>query len=223
MNFTLQRVTNPDIEPVTIDEIIQHVREFTSLPTAARTELTNLIVAAREWVEDETGRALIEQQWKLTLLGCPRLASDVVTTAMPGYGYYQGALQWRGNEILLRKAPVLAVTDFSVVDANGAVTTISPTTYQLRDEKSKWPRVVALSGANWSTYGSQDIRITYRAGYADRLGSPQQGAEMVPTRFKQAIKLWVEAHYDRDQTMMQKMLDAASAVVKPERTNLQLA
>ena len=37
---------------------------------------------------------------------------------------------------------------------------------------------------------------------------------MVPERFKQAMKLWVEAHYDRDEKMMQQLLDAAENIAK---------
>lgn len=222
MNFTLERVSNPDIEPVTLDEIIQHVREFTGIPAAPRTELTNLIVGGREWAEDYTGRALIDQTWCLTLQGLPASSLDRVANAVRP-GYYFGTWQWNGNEIMLKKSPVLAITSFKTVDAAGVETTIDPTTYQLREQKSKWPRVVALNGATWSTGTNQDLRITFRAGHADRLGSPQQGAEMVPMRFKQAIKLWVEANYDRDPMMMQKLLDAATEILKPERSELQIA
>ena len=53
MNFTLERVTQPDIEPVTLDEMKRHLRCFMSV-TDEDDDITALIVAAREWIEDYT-------------------------------------------------------------------------------------------------------------------------------------------------------------------------
>ena len=230
-SFVLERVTQPDIEPVTLAEMIQHVREFTSISAASQTELSKLITASREWVEDYTGRALIDQTWKLTIQGRSGgyAGGDIVggtrDVALPaGYGYYQGLWTWgKPGEISLRKGPVLAITAFALVNADGTETAISSSTYELREAKSKWPRIVALNGATWSNWLTGDLRITFRAGFADRLGSPQQGAEMVPERFKQALKLWGEANYDRDPVLMQKLLDAAERVIKFERRDIQFA
>lgn len=219
MRFALERVSDPEIEPVTLDEMIQHVREFVSISLAAQTELTRLIVGGRDFAEDFTGRALIDQTWTLTL-------GDLVGEPMPAQpGYYHGSMNWnqsvgRGSEILLRRSPVLEVLSVATVDAAGAETVVASGTYQVREPKSKWPRLVALSGASWST---GDLKITFRAGFADRVGSPQQGAEMVPECFKQAIKLWVEAQYDRDKDMMNKLLEAAKSVLRQEKAELSIA
>jgi hypothetical protein len=226
--FTLERVTLPEIEPVTLTEMIQQAREFASLPAAAQTQLTGLIVAAREWVEDYTGRALIDQTWRLTLRS--RFHTYIGGDSVSGYnlggvgsGWF-GAREWlhwlRVGEILLRKAPILAITSFVSVDAAGVETAIASTTYELREKASKWPRLVPLSGATWP---SNDLRITFRAGFADRLGSPQQGAEMVPEPFKQAIKLYAEALYDRDPKMMPLLLDTAKRLVETQCSELPLA
>ncbi len=231
MRFALQRLTQPEIEPVTLAEIIQHVREFASISTAAQNELTALIAAGREWVEDYTGRVLIDQTWRLTLIG--RSGSyaggdNVYGTRdgrLPvGYGYYSGLFQTgRHGEISLYKSPILALTKFVTVDAAGAETNVDPTTYELRDAGAKWPRIVALNGATWATWLTGDMRIEYRAGFADRTGSPQFGAEVVPERFKQAIKLWVEANYDRDEKMMTLLLQAAQNIICSESSDLSMA
>lgn len=229
MRFALERVTQPDIEPVTLAEIIQHVREFATLSQAGQDDLTALIVASREWVEDYTGRALIDQSWRLTLLGRPGSLAGGDTVggyAGPGpvQGYYSGTWQWgRSGEIVLPKSPVIAITGFVSVDAAGVSTTVDPTTYELREADSKWPRLVALNGATWSSWLNGDLRITFRAGFADRVSSPQQGAEAVPTRIKWAMKLWAEGVYNRDEKMMKILLETAEAVAKPERSELQMA
>jgi hypothetical protein len=226
--FTLERVTQPEVEPVTLAEMKRHLRAFSSV-TDEDSDITALIVAAREWVEDYTGRALIDQQWKLTLNGRPGSFSggDIVSGARDGalpVGYYAGIWNWgNAGEIMLRKSPVLMITAFKSVDVAGVETTVDPLTYQLREADSKWPRVVALNGGTWSTWLTGDLRITYRAGFADTVGSPGEGAEVVPVRFKQAIKLWVEANYDRDEKMMPILLETAECLIKPERSELQIA
>jgi len=230
MRFTLERVTQPDIEPILLAEMKRHLREFDTV-TVRDGDITALIVAAREWVEDYTGRALFDQTWRLTLHGRPGsfAGGDIVSGtkdgALPvGYGFYRGLWSWGNHgEIMLRKAPVLAITKFVSVDLAGVETAVDPTTYELREKASKWPRLVALNGATWSTWLTGDLRIEYRAGFADRTGSPQQGAEMVPVRFLQAMKLWAEATYDRDAVLMPLLLKTAEQIVKPERSDLSLA
>ncbi len=231
MRFTLQRLTQPAIEPVSLAEIIQHVREYTTIDTATQNELTGLVTAAREWVEDYTGRALVDQTWRLTLLGRPGSyagGDNVYGThdgRLPvGYGYYSGQLQiGRQGEIPLQKSPLLQITKFVTLDAAGLETDVDAATYELRDGGAKWPRVVALNGATWSTWLTGDMRIEYRAGFADQTGSPQTGAEVVPERFKQAIKLWVEANYNRDEKMMPLLLKTAEDIIRSESSDLSLA
>lgn len=227
--FILERIGEPEIEPVTIAEMITHLREFTSLSADAQAEITGLITSAREWVEKETGRALIDQAWRITINDILPASGDIVSgfswPAWPSTnGWQLDMIGWRHwlsrGEILLRKSPVLAITSFVVADALGAETAVDPTTWALTEPLSKWPRIAKLSGSSWNTGA---LKIEFRAGFADRTGSPGQGAEMVPARFKQAIKLHAEAHYDRDEKMMQKLLDAADYLIQPERAELRLA
>lgn len=229
-NFVLERVTNPDIEVFTLAEMKRLLRTFDNV-TEQDDEITSLIQAGREWCEDYTGRALIDQTWRLTLQG--RLGSyaggDIVSGtrdgALPvGYGYYHGLYSFgRYGEIMVRKSPALAITSFVSVDSAGAETAIDPTTYELRDADSKWPRIVALNGATWSNWLTGDLRITFRAGYADRIGSPQDDASVVPARYKQAVKLWCEANFNRDEKMMDLLIRQAENMMRLERCHLQIA
>lgn len=237
--FTLQRVTQPSVEPVTLAQLIQHMREFSSVPQAAQDELTSLATSAREWVEDYTGRCLVDQQWRLTLKGWRgSLAAGDTVRGFPGpgpvnygfyqgnYGFYQGLWNWgRLYEIPLRKSPVIVITSFVTVDAAGIETAVDPTTYEVREANSKWPRIVALNGATWSTWMTGDLRITFRAGFAAGLGSPDPTPDitLVPRRFVQAIMLYAESFYDRDEKTMQLYIDAATALIRPERSELSLA
>lgn len=215
--FVLERVTQPDIEPVTLAEMIQQVHEFSSIAQAAQDELTGLIKAAREWVEDYTGRALIEQRWRLTLLSDSATLGYTDTNTVTGI--YVGEWSPSVAGVLLRKSPVLGLVSVSTITSSGVETAQSVAGYEVREANSKWPRFAALSG----TWGGDSMRIVFRAGFADRLGSPTQDATVVPVRFKQAIKLWAEAMYDRDEKTMGTLLEAAKTLIKPERSELQIA
>lgn len=220
MKFILERVSEPEIEPVSLAEMKRHLKEFDSV-TARDGDITALIIGAREWVEDYTGRALIDQTWRLTIDQHGYLSGDDVGGYVTRPGYYFGRFQWeRIGQIMLRKAPAIAITSFVSVDAAGVETAIAADTYSLREADSKWPRIVALNGATW-TAGA--LRITFRAGFADMTGSPQDDASVVPERFKQAMKLWVEANYQPDLEMTPFLLKTAEQLVKPERSELSLA
>jgi len=210
MRFVLEPVSGPDIEVVTLAEAKRQMGAFMSV-TDRDTDIEALIVNAREWAEGFTGRALVDETWRLTIDGTGRFpASDVSGASV-------GDTTWVRGGLYLRKSPVLAIVSVATLDAAGESTTVAADTYALREEDSKWPRIVLLNGGTW---GSGITQITFRAGYADRTGSPVETASVVPERFKQAIKLHVEAHYDKDPVMMQKLLDAAEALIRPERCEL---
>ena len=65
MRYALERVSGPDIEPITLAEAKRHLGEFDDV-TTRDDDVSGLIQAAREWVEDYTARALIDQTWRLT-------------------------------------------------------------------------------------------------------------------------------------------------------------
>jgi hypothetical protein len=228
VRFFLERITDPDSEPVSLVEMRQQVREFANV-TANDVQYASLIKTAREWAEDFTGRALIDQKWRLTLLG--RSGSyaggdNVYGTRdgrLPvGYGYYSGLMQTgRQGEIALYKSPALQVTSFVTVDAAGAEADVDAATYELRDGGAKWPRLVALNGATWASWLTGDMRIEYRAGFIDQVGSPSVGT--VPERFRQAILLYAEALYDRDEKMIDRLISAATNLIRPECVDLSLA
>lgn len=217
MRFVLERLTQPVWEPVTLAEMIEQVSEFTSIPLAKQEQLSGLIVAAREWAEDYTGRVLVEQEWRLSISNNPAAFSNVDsnTVTNPNVGSF---VQVSDGSILLRKSPVLDIVKIESIDSAGVATEIAADAYELRDADSKWPRVMPLGVALTGT-----LSIHYRAGYAETSSSPADTVAAVPMRFKQAIRLHAEAHYDRDKDMMEKLLAAAQALIKPERVELQLA
>lgn len=213
MRYVLERVTNPETEPVTLAQMKTHLGEYDDV-TTRDDDVTQIIQTAREWVEDFTGRALIDQRWRITF-GDLAAVDPVLEPACAC-----ARSEERGEHVYLRKSPVIALVSFVSVDADGVETAVDADSYELQDADSKWPRVVAKNGAIWAT---GLYRIVYRAGYADRDVSPAEGAEVVPARFLQAIKLYGEAIYDRDEKMMQVLIDTATSLIRSERVELGFA
>lgn len=214
--FTLERVVQPAIEVITLAQMKTHLREYSSM-TDRDAEISGLIQGAREWVEDYTGRALIDQAWRLSIGDSLTLA---FTDANKTSGIYYGDWFANANGIMLRKSPAIAITSFSTVNADGTETIIAPALYEIREAASKWPRLVGLNGATWSG----EMRISFRAGYANLLGSPTpEGVEKIPARFIHAMKLWAEANYNRDEKTMALLLDTAERLICPERCELGMA
>lgn len=216
MRFVLERLTDPDIEPVTVADFVRNVGEFQAAATERQADIEMAIAAAREWVEKETSRVLIEQQWRLTITDAINGYDSV--QAPPPCGYASGAFSSRCGEIFLRRSPVIAIVSFVSVDSVGDETEVDPATYELRDESSKWPRIVTLNGSSWN---AGTYRIVFRAGYADRDSSPQQEATVVPARLRQAVQLYAEALYDRDR--MDELEGAASRLIASENCNTGIA
>ena len=222
--FTLELVTGPVIEAVTLAEAKRHLR-IDPLVTVDDLDITMLITAAREWIEDYTGRVLIDSTWRLTVgqSAVLDIVSDVVT------GNAASILLPAVNGVLLRRSPVIELISVSSIGSDGVSTEVqgigspSSAVFELREAASKWPRVVGLSGA--PTLASGTYTIEFRAGFATGLGSPAADPDpaLVPARFKQAMKLWIEANYDRDERMMPLLLDTAERLIKPERADLQIA
>lgn len=217
MRFVLERVSEPEIEPVSAAEFIRNVQEFQSAATERADDITACITAAREWAEKETGRALIDQAWRLTLTDqVGGGAYDAVVG--PANGYVIGWTAADASDILLRRSPAIAVTSFVSVDAAGDETMIDSDTYELREADSKWPRVVALNSGAWAT---GTYRLVFRAGYANRDVSPADGTSVVPARFRRAILLYAQALYDREDVSM--LMDTAAKLIEPENCNAGFA
>jgi hypothetical protein len=211
----MELMTAPITEPVSLAEMIEQVREFDSLSSASQDRLTGLITVARHWAETYTGRALVDQKWRLNLGDANAIFRNVDSDTVSGYyaGLYQAQ---RDGRILLRRSPVIEITRIATVASDGTETVVGSSTYELREADSRWPSVVALTG---SLSGS--LRIEFRAGFIDTSASPFVGT--VPEIFLQAVRLYAEALYDKDEKQMPLLQNAAEMLLATESANLQIA
>lgn len=194
MIFTVERLSNPEIEPMTLEEGRLALSEFAGV-TDRDAEIAALITAAREWVEGFTGRTLIDTAWRLSL------ESEV------------GDPPSSVNGILLRRSPVIEVTR---VD-RGADTEedeIDIAGYVVRDARTKFPRLFAIGGSSLTPTAGGVLRVTFRAGYADMSDSSGSAAD-VPERYRTAMKWFMLANYDPDE-QSEARLERAEAIIRPE-------
>ena len=136
LRFTV--VTGPAKEPVTLDTAKTHMR----IDGADSDEkVANLIVAAREWVEQYTRRALMTQTLRIT--------RDDLT-----------------SEMFLPRPPLQSVTSITYVDEDGATQTATGTLYDT-DTDAEPGRVLLAYEQEWPDVRAHPnaVAVTYVAGY----------------------------------------------------------
>lgn len=166
-SYGLATVTAPASEPITLAQAKAHCRVDTAI-TTDDDEFSNVwIPAARQEVEGYTGRALISQTLKMTL------------DAFPCDG-----------EIRLPVAPVTSISAAKYIAADGTLTTISSSDYQLDETSSParlWP---SYDAGYWPTPRDvmKAVQIDFVVGYAN--------AAAVPAILRAAVLMLIRAYYD---------------------------
>lgn len=160
-NLTLQ--TAPTIEPVTRQE----AKDFALIEHTADDGLIDTYIkAATDYVEDVTGRQLINATYDLRLDTFPA-------------------------EILVPKPPLSSVTSITYTDSDDSSQTVATSVYQ-SDIYSVPGRIRPKLNQSWPTDVKDDtynvIAVKFVAGYG-------AAASSVPEQLKQAIKLLVSHMY----------------------------
>lgn len=192
--MNLITVTQPPVEPVSLDEIRQFLRidPWGSPPEHPDDAmLESMIRASREKVEQTTRRALVSQRLRLVLSCAP---ADRVF--MGGFGSDPDDYYFRPRSILLPKPPLIEVHSVSYYDGDNVLQTLPPDSYFVTGDVE--PAELSLTGdGSWPvTYRRDDaVQVEYTAGYAP-VGSPIDYVANVPDLLKSAIKTDVQLQYD---------------------------
>ncbi len=169
--------TAPAAEPVTAAEMRAFTRATaTQLPDA---DAEALIETARQWIEDRSGMAMIDQTWTLTI------------DRWPGYhepwwdGVRDGAvsqIQRTPNGVDLPRYPLSSITSVTTYAADSTPTVVTVADVFDVDAASIPGRMTLQSGQVWPVVSrpSNGIEIAYVAGYG------ATGAS-VPAPVKQAV------------------------------------
>lgn len=186
--MALTLITPPAREPVSVTEAKLHLRVDHSQEDDY---IAGLITAAREHVEDFCNRSLLTQTWLLTLDHFPgrgMVDSHYIDATQNFTATYPHKF-W----IALYRPPLLGVTTLKYIDANGVLTTMDPSLYQV-DTYSE-PGRVAL-GVNqiwpWTELSVPQpvlnaVQITYTAGFGVATVDGD-GNTSLPTTFPRTLR-----------------------------------
>lgn len=196
-----KRTTDPAVEPVTAEELDAHLRGDGVLASAEGPFLTELIQAAREYVEEYTRRALITQSYTLVLDAWPRIQNDI--------GWWDGVRQGsitQGDQryVELPIGPLQSVTSINTYDQDNAAT-VFDASYYFEDTNASPGQVILNNGVVWPifTRSRNGIEIVYVAGYGD-------AATDVPAPLRMAIKQ-LAAHWYENREYVKTQSDQNQA------------
>ena len=172
-SYTL--TTAPAIEPVTRADVLSYMRVESSAEDAL---IDLLIPAARDYVEQSTGRALITQTWTMTSPTFnERQASFPATVqafGITGPSYYYATLagvnpifgsEW--NAVTLDRTPLASVASVLYYPADGgAQATMSSSLYQVVTGGEPG-RILPTLGNAWPSLADRPdaVQIQFTAGY----------------------------------------------------------
>jgi uncharacterized phiE125 gp8 family phage protein len=174
-SYTL--VTPPTKEPVSLTELKEHARiEHTDDDPI----LERLIIAAREFVERATRRALMTQTWKVTLDNFP------------------------DGDIELARPPLISVLTVVYEDTAGVTQTFPASSYYV-DNKSIVGRVSLEDGYVWPSTEARiaTVVVSYIAGY----GSDEAS---VPQSLRLAVMMLATHWYEHREPVTEDKLENVS-------------
>jgi uncharacterized phiE125 gp8 family phage protein len=162
--------TPPVIEPISLDEAKLHLRIS---HTTEDEMISRVIIAARNYCEDITGRALINR----TITG--------VSSEYPG------------SVITLPHSPLISIDSLKMTDSDGNTTTVSTDSY-IVDTYAEPGQIVRKQSETWPVDSLQEVNgveVIYQAGYGT-------DASDVPETIRQAMLLIIGHWYENREDVV---------------------
>jgi len=123
MLMSLNLKTPPAVEPVSLDEVKNHLR-LDLTDTSEDALIQTYIESARDWCEGYNGRVFITQTWEYFLDDVPNMPLEFPVV------------------------PLVQVNSITLTDNDGTITTIDPVNYVV-DAKSRPGRIAFTDGYAW--------------------------------------------------------------------------
>jgi hypothetical protein len=199
--------SGPAVEPVTAAELQMQLAETdTGLPPS---QADALILEARELIEQMTGLAFINQNWRLALDHWPggaQLWWDGVRELPISEAYAPN----RMREVTIPRYPLAAIESVNVFDDAGNSAAVNVAATFDVDTYRRPGRIVLRNGATWpiALRNSNAIEINYTAGFG-------ANANFVPAVLKRAIKQVAAYLYTHrgDDCQIENAFSAASSLL----------
>lgn len=150
--------TGPTVEPVTLTDMLGHLRLGAGDPDESYVRA--LIAAARQTVEQYTGRLLLPQTVRVNYDGWPS-----------------------SRTLVLPFAPLRGITSLEYVDNDGTVQTFAASNYAARTDDE--PGALELDAdATWPTHRLEAgaVRVTATFGYDDGASVPEALRQWIMVR-----------------------------------------
>jgi len=201
--YSNKRTTDPASEPVTKAELDAHLRGDGVLEANEADLLDSLILAAREYVEEFTRRALITQSWTLVMDAWPQAKGD-------NLGWWDGVREGSissGTQgfVELPIGQLQSVTSVTTYDNDNSSTVFASSNYFL-DTNATPGQLILNTGTVWPVFTRtrNGIEIEYVAGYGDN-------ATDVPGALRQAVKQ-LAAHWYENRELVKTQSDQNQAM-----------
>lgn len=175
----LIQTTPPAAEPLTLAEAKAHLRVDDDV-NEDDAMIASLIVAAREYAEVYTGRALITQEWQYVMDEFPR--RHLYGERIP-------------HEFRLPKPKLQSVQSITYTANDGTPTTLDPAMYVV-DTASIVGRIALAHGQWWpdALRQANAVTVAFTCGYGD--------AAAVPAGIKQAMLLCIGSWYENRESVI---------------------
>ncbi len=201
-------VTQPSVEPVTLDE----AKLFCRIDGNTQNELVSgLITAAREYAEAFTKRAFITTTFRQSLDRFPGLFTN--TMQFPRNNPMFEAIH--AQKIKLYRPPLISVDHIEYKDASGVKQTLQPfnadnnPTGFMVDADNEPASVYPAPGTSWPIsylIVPNNVKVIFSAGYGDSADAVPEG---IKTAIKQLVAHWFE---HRESVGEAKVVEVPQAV-----------
>lgn len=206
----LELYTAPSVEPVTTSTAKSFLKVDVSTDD---TLIDTMITAARELVEQATGRRLVTQTWTGWLDTFPNDRSDEWWDGVREG--YLGSLT--SGSLCIPIGPVQSITHVKVYDNAGTATTADASTYYLATKGYGTADVVLKAGQTWPSIVQREqnaVEVRFVVGYGDA------GSD-VPSALVLAILNLVAHLYERRGDVSEGIPPTVMKLLSPYR-NLTL-
>jgi uncharacterized phiE125 gp8 family phage protein len=182
----LKLITPPPFEPLTLAEIKLYMRVDHDDEDDAIARCFSAAVGYADGPDGFLQRALIDQEWELTLDAFHGMGSAASCSWSSGSSS-------SGKEIRIPLPPLIAIVNIFYDDPGGVQQILDSSRYSV-DRVSEPGWIVPVGDWPSTFSGINAVRIRYRAGYVDASQSPNVGE--VPEDIKQALLIYAISMYD---------------------------